>query len=245
MNQFYAPDILTDLTLPEGESLHCAKVLRMQPGDEIQVIDGRGTRHTCRVVAPHQRHTVVEIIESEEVPRSWQQHITVAVAPTKHLDRMEWLVEKLTEIGVDRIIPLLCNRSERRELKTERLVKIAVAAMKQSLKATLPVIEPMTPVRQVISSATEAQRFIAYCDRTIPRRELTELYRPATDSIILIGPEGDFDPSEIELALAAGWQPVSLGRNRLRTETAALTACETFHILDSAAEYGRLTTIGQ
>lgn len=241
MTLFYAPDIETTLTLPEGESQHCARVLRMQPGDEAEVIDGRGTVYSCRIVAPHARHTVVEITSSRRLDPTWTGTITVAVAPTKHMDRMEWLVEKLTEIGVDRIVPLLCRRSERREIKTERLEKIALAAMKQSLKATLPRILPLTPASDFIASCT-GNRYMAYCDRSIPRRELVEVYRPMADSAIMIGPEGDFAPEEIHLALSTGWQPVSLGPHRLRTETAALTACETFHILNAAASCGRLLT---
>lgn len=240
MNLFYAPDIETTLTLPEGESQHCARVLRMQPGDEIEIIDGHGTFYSCRVVAPHARHTVVEIISSRHAEATWPQNITVAVAPTKHMDRMEWLVEKLTEIGVSRIVPLLCRHSERREIKTERLEKIAISAMKQSLKAHLPEILPLTSATEFIASCG-GNRYMAYCDRSIPRRELVEVYAPLADSTIMIGPEGDFSPEEIRLALSSGWHPVSLGPHRLRTETAALTACETFHILDAAAACGRLT----
>ena len=159
----------------------------------------------------------------------------IAVAPTKHLDRMEWLVEKAVETGVNRIIPLLCRHSERKELKTERLEKIAVAAMKQSLKAVMPVIDPLTPVEQVIAAFTNYQRFIAYCDRSIPRILLAANYTPGRPAIAMIGPEGDFSPEEIRSALDTGWTPVSLGPCRLRTETAALTALQTFHIIDQAS----------
>ena len=236
MIQFYSPDILQSCTLPESDSRHCSKVLRMKAGDTIEVIDGNGHRYTCVIDDPHPKHTLVHVTAIETVPLSWQQEITVAVAPSKHMDRMEWLVEKLTEIGVNRIIPLLCARSERKDINTERLEKIAVSAMKQSLKAVLPVIEPMTPLRQAIASITADQKFIAYCDRTIPRRLLAGEYIPGTSAAILIGPEGDFAPDEIKLALDSAFAPVSLGNNRLRTETAALSACDTFHILDMAAQ---------
>ena len=232
MIQFYAPDIESTLTLPESDSQHCVRVLRMRPGDEIEVIDGRGHRFRCVLVDAHSKHSSVEIVERAEMPLSWPQQITVAVAPTKHLDRMEWMVEKLTEIGVNRIIPLLCRRSERKELKTERLEKIAVSAMKQSLKAVLPEIWPMTQIRDVISQFADAQRFIAYCDPSIPRRLMAKEYRPLRDTVVMIGPEGDFSPEEIQAALSIGWTPVTLGDNRLRTETAALVACDTCHILD-------------
>ncbi len=232
MIRFYAPDIASTLTLPESDSQHCIRVLRMNLGDEIEVIDGRGRLLQCRIVSPHSKHTGVEILHSSNLPLPWNHHITVAVAPTKHLDRMEWLVEKLTEIGVNRIVPLLCQRSERKEIKVERLEKIAVSAMKQSLKATLPEIQPMTPVSKVLDSYEDAQKFIAYCDPSLPRLSLAREYKPHTSSVVIIGPEGDFSPEEIRGALDRQWLPVTLGENRLRTETAALVACDTFHLID-------------
>ncbi|MCM1517922.1 MAG: 16S rRNA (uracil(1498)-N(3))-methyltransferase [Pseudoflavonifractor sp.] len=232
MIQFYVPDIAQTLRLPESESQHCVRVLRMTPGEEIEIIDGHGMRYRCRLTAAHPKRAEVEIIESLPAPLSWPQTITVAVAPTKHNDRMEWLVEKLTEIGVNRIIPMLCRHSERKEIKRERLEKIAVSAMKQSLKSVLPTIDEMTPVRDIITDVKAAQRYIAYCDPSIPRRLLAREYRPETNTLILIGPEGDFSTDEITVALDAGFVPVSLGDNRLRTETAALVACDTCHIID-------------
>lgn len=232
MIQFFAPDIESTLTLPQSDSQHCVRVLRMQPGDELDVIDGRGHRFRCVLADAHSKHAAVEIIEKIDMPLCWSQQITVAVAPTKHMDRMEWMVEKLTEIGVNRIIPLLCRRSERKEIKNERLEKIAVSAMKQSLKSVMPEIYPMTPVREVINSFAEAQRFIAYCDPSIPRLNLSQVYQAGKDAVIMIGPEGDFSPEEIKAALDAGWKPVTLGDNRLRTETAAIVGCDTFHIID-------------
>lgn len=232
MIQFFAPDILSTLTLPESDSGHCVRVLRMREGDPIEVIDGCGHRYSCRIAVAHPKHTVVEIIETAVVAPTWPQQIVVGVAPTKHLDRMEWMVEKLTEIGVNRIVPLLCDRSERKEIKTERLRKIAVSAMKQSLKATLPRIDEMTPLSAFLADCTAFQRFIAYCDPLIPRFDLAALYQPGLDSAIIIGPEGDFSPAEIQLALSLGWQPATLGNNRLRTETAAIVSCDTFHIID-------------
>lgn len=229
---FYAPDIEHTLTLPESDSQHAVRVLRMQPGAELTVIDGRGFSYRCRLLDAHSRHASVVIEAKEAMPLCWRQQLTVAVSPTKHNDRMEWLVEKLTEIGVNRIVPLLSKRSERKEIKVERLEKIAVAAMKQSLKAVLPVIEPMMPVRRFIEQCTVEQRFIAHCDEDSPRQLLSHLYHPFTDAAIMIGPEGDFAPDEVKLALSSGWLPVTLGDNRLRTETAALVGCDTFHIID-------------
>lgn len=234
MIQFYAPDIASTLTLPESDSRHAVKVLRMTEGDTLQAIDGCGLLYTCRLVEAHPKRAAVEIIESRHQPLPWAQQLTVAVAPTKHMDRMEWMVEKMTEIGVNRIIPLLCDRSERRELKVERLEKIAVSAMKQSLKAHLPIIDALTPLRQVAALMPEAQRFVGYCDPSVPRRELSHIYSPHKDTMILIGPEGDFTPGEVSLMLEAGIVPATFGDNRLRTETAALYALSACHVIDSA-----------
>lgn len=232
MIQFYAPDIAINPILPESDSQHCVRVLRMKEGDTLEVIDGKGHRYTCRLIEAHAKRAHVEIIEKQDVPLSWQNNITIAVAPTKHLDRMEWMVEKLTEIGVNRIIPLLCRYSERKELKIERLEKIAISAMKQSLKTVLPIIDVMTPIKDVITKQMYDQRFIAYCDTSIPRKLLSAEYRANKDTLILIGPEGDFSTEEINMALNSGYNPISLGDNRLRTETAAIVACNTCHIIN-------------
>lgn len=232
MIQFYAPDIAETLSLPEDEAKHCLRVLRHKCGDEIEVIDGKGYRYQCRIVNDNPRKMEVEIIESIREKPAWDTFITIAVAPTKNMDRMEWLVEKLTEIGVNRFVPLLCRHSERKEVKIDRLQRIAVSAMKQSLKATLPEIMPMTPFADFINNDESEAKFIAYCDPTIPRKLLAKEYNGAKSVTILIGPEGDFDIEEIKAALDKGMVPVTLGDNRLRTETAALTACDTIHILN-------------
>ena len=232
MIQFYAPDIATNPVLPEGESHHCVKVLRTQPGETVEVIDGKGFSYTCRLLDAHPKHALLEVVERREHPLPWGYHITIAVAPTKHLDRMEWLVEKLTEVGVNRFIPLKCDRSERKEIKTERLEKIAVSAMKQSLKATLPQIDTMTPIRKVIEQCHAPQRFICYCDDAVERRLLAKELQPNADVCVLIGPEGDFSPQEVQLALDHGFIPVTLGDNRLRTETAALFADSTIQTIN-------------
>jgi len=236
MIQFYCPDIESDPTLPESESQHCVKVLRMTEGAPLVAVDGRGHRFQCRLVDAHPKHALVEIDAVEEHPLPWPQHIAVAVAPTKSIDRMEWLVEKLTEVGINRFIPLRCRFSERKDIKRDRIEKIAVSAMKQSLKAVLPHIDEMAPILSVITSSEFDgwQKFIAYCDPDIPRRDLVDVYRPGRDTIILIGPEGDFSPEEIHAAIDAGFIPVTLGNNRLRTETAALYSATAFHILDAA-----------
>ncbi len=232
MIQFYAPDIEKNPILPESDSQHCVRVLRMKSGDMIEVIDGKGYRYECKILEAHQKRTQVEIINKKNIPLSWNNNITIAVAPTKHMDRMEWLVEKLTEVGVNQVIPLLCRHSERKEIKTERLEKIAISAMKQSLKTVLPTICQITNIKSVICECNATQKYIAYCDQSIPRVLFSEEYVPNKDTTILIGPEGDFSQDEIKLALENGFKPISLGDNRLRTETAALVACSTCHIIN-------------
>lgn len=233
MIQFYSPDIASTLTLPESDSRHAVKVMRMEPGDGLQVIDGKGNLYVCRLVDAHPKRAGVEIVECRPQSLSWPQQLTVAVAPTKHLDRLEWLVEKLTEIGVNRIVPILCDRSERRELKTERLEKIAVSAMKQSLKAWLPAIDQLTPLKRAVAETDATQRFVGYCDESVERLDLAKAYRPLTDTVIFIGPEGDFTPAEISMLTGSGVIPVTFGDNRLRTETAALYSITACHVLDS------------
>ena len=234
MHRFFAPDIATTLTLPEEESRHCVRVLRLVEGDEVEVIDGAGMLYHCRVAMAHSKHCAMEILSQEECPPHWGAKITLAVAPTKNLDRVEWMTEKCAEIGIDRITPLLCRHSERKVLKTERLHKILVAAMKQSLKAQLPQLDELTPIEDFLEQTADAQRFIAYCDESLPRgerRSLAQVYDPSSDAVVMIGPEGDFDPIEVEAALKAGFVPVTLGESRLRTETAGLVAVSTMHAI--------------
>ena len=234
MIQFYAPDIATEPTLPESDSQHCVRVLRMREGDAVQVVDGSGHRYHCHIAIAHSKRTLLAIDSVEEQPRVWPADIAVAVAPTKHTDRMEWLVEKLVEIGIDRITPLRCARSERRDINTERLRKIAVAAMKQSLKAILPRIDDITPIAAYLAEAAAPgeQRVIGYCDDAVERRLLARSYSPGAPVRILIGPEGDFTPDEVAGAIGSGYIPVTMGDNRLRTETAALVGCDTIHIVN-------------
>lgn len=229
---FFSPDIETTPLLPESDSKHCTRVLRHSEGDMIDIVDGKGYLYKCRIVDANPKRTMVEITEKVAVPLPWQQNITIAVAPTKHLDRIEWLVEKLVEIGVNRIIPLKCRYSERKEINIERLEKIAISAMKQSLKAVIPEITEMTPFDKAISQIQDSQRLIAYCSDEFPKTLLSAVYEPCKDVAVLIGPEGDFSPEEIRLAVDTGYRSVTLGDTRLRTETAALYSCATIHIAD-------------
>lgn len=236
MIRFYSPLLPDCLELPEIESGHAVRVLRKRVGELIEVVDGRGKLYKCRLISDHPKHAAVEILETIDLPKVWLPTITLAVAPTKNIDRMEWLVEKLVELGIDRIVPLKCERSERRDLKRERLEKIAVSAMKQSLKAILPEISEMTSYKSFIneSASQSGQKFVAWCDNDSPRQLLAKTYQQGSDAIILIGPEGDFSPDEVSLAVNAGFKPITLGDNRLRTETAALNAVDTIHIINQA-----------
>ena len=235
MHRFYCPDIADTLTLGEEDSKHCVKVLRMGEGDTIEVVDGNGNLYTCRITMAHPKRCAVEVEKSVERLPHWGHQIVLGIAPTKNMDRMEWLVEKCVEMGIDRIIPLRCHNSERIVLKTERLKKIMVSAMKQSLKATLPRLDEMTPVEQVLAEPFDGIRCIAYCDEMLPRDErstIADVYRPGQDVMILIGPEGDFSPEEVRSARDAGFVPVTLGESRLRTETAGMMTVAAVHALD-------------
>lgn len=235
MIRFFAPDIEQSCALPEAESAHAVRVLRKKAGDEIEVVDGFGNLFRCILLTEHPKGASVEIIDRIPLPKVWGPKICLAVAPTKHTDRMEWLVEKAVEIGVDCFVPVLTSRSERKQINVERLSKIAVSAMKQSLKAVLPEIRPMTPLASFLASAQgDCQSFVGWCDSESERTLLAKACRPGKDTNILIGPEGDFTSDEIKACLAAGYCPVTMGDNRLRTETAALVGLDTVHIINQA-----------
>lgn len=239
MHRFYCPDIADTLTLGEEDSKHCVKVLRMTGGDLIEIVDGNGNLYTCRITMAHPKRCAVEVVERVEQPPHWGCRIVLGIAPTKHLDRMEWLAEKCVEMGVDRIVPLRCHNSERTVLKTDRLKKIMVSAMKQSLKATLPQLDELTPVEQLMREPFDGVRCIAYCDELLPREQrqtLASAYKPGSDVMVLIGPEGDFSPEEVLVARESGFAPVTLGDSRLRTETAGMMAVAFIHALNSKCE---------
>lgn len=240
MIQFFAPGLPDDLMLPEEEAAHCTRVLRKNAGDAVYAVDGRGTRYNCVIESATKNKVSLEIVDSEKIPCHWGCRITLAIAPTKNADRMEWLVEKAVEMGVDRVILLKCDHSERKEMKTGRLERIMVSAMKQSLKAQLPAIEGPVPFTRFIDECTASSsfRFVAHCEKDKPRRlfarELQQVCgsihgNGAGEIVLLIGPEGDFSPEEIEKAIAGGFVPVSFGESRLRTETAALFGLCSIH----------------
>jgi 16S rRNA (uracil1498-N3)-methyltransferase len=232
MHIFYTPDISGNTyTLDETESKHCIRVLRLAKGEQITLVDGRGGFFTAEIDDPNPKRCAVKVIRSElnSGLRNFQVHI--AIAPTKNIERTEWFLEKATEIGIDRVIPLLCQHSERKEIKHERLEKVMVSAMKQSLKAYLPRLDQLTKFSDLIRQPFEGQKFIAHCEDQ-HRELLKNLITPNQNYLILIGPEGDFSPEEIQEAIQAGYQPVSLGNSRLRTETAGVVACHTVNLLN-------------
>lgn len=230
MIQFYAPDIRTSGILPESESIHCCRVLRLKEGDTIFATDGKGRRFECVILEAHPKHTAVEIINETEIKPWWGFRLEICVAPSKNADRMEWLVQKSVEIGVDRIVLMKCRRSERKVMKSERLAKIAVSAMNQSLKTNLVEITEVVDFRQLVSDGFSGFKCMGYCDDAIPLKSFADEYKGG-DVRILIGPEGDFTPEEVELAMQCGYLPVTFGGSRLRLETAALYACVAAHVI--------------
>ena len=231
MQIFYAPDIESTLVLPEEESGHCVRVMRLAEGDEIMITDGKGNFYRASITNAHPKHCQVEITSSWQPEKPWDAYIHIAVAPTKNMDRMEWFAEKATEIGIDEITCLNCRFSERKEVKTVRLEKILVSAMKQSQKALLPQLNGMTDFKQFVRQPFNGRKFIAHCEEG-EKPLIKSIYRPGENVLILIGPEGDFSPEEIKSAEENGFEAISLGKSRLRTETAALTAWHTIHVLN-------------
>ncbi len=230
MIQFYAPDIEATGTLPETESGHCCRVLRMKEGDHIFVTDGKGHRFECQILEAHPKHTVVEILAMEEISPWWGFKLEICVAPSKNADRMEWLVEKAVEIGVDRIILMKCSRSERKKLRTDRLEKIAISAMNQSLKTNKTFIEGPIPFKELVTDDFSGFKCLGYCDDAYPLRNFAQEYKGGNVRI-LIGPEGDFSPEEVAMAVENGYLPVTFGGSRLRLETAALYAAVAAHVI--------------
>lgn len=228
MNLFYQP-LLGDGVhqLDTDESRHCARVLRHQPGDVILVTDGQGFFYNARITRIADVCHLEVINKTPETARNHRIHI--AISPTKNADRIEWFVEKAVELGVDTITLVMCEHTERTFIKTERLNKVAISAMKQSLKASLPVIQGPVPVTQLIRQHDATACYIAYVDQQNPLH--LKAAPPGQRDLVLIGPEGDFTAEELQLAQEHGFKKVSLGTSRLRTETAGLAACHILHLI--------------
>jgi 16S rRNA (uracil1498-N3)-methyltransferase len=224
MHVFYSP--LTDgqmLNLSQEESYHAVKVLRLREGQSVVVTDGLGKWYKGILAEANARACLVNILEQEEQPPR-PFHLHMAVAPTKNIDRYEWFLEKATECGIDEITPVFCENSERNIIKPERLEKLLVAAMKQSLRAYLPILNPAIGFKEFLSKKTQGVKMIAHCGDGA-RNNLKALYDAGQNVTLLIGPEGDFSENEVKAALEAGYKPITLGNFRLRTETAAVTLC--------------------
>ena len=224
---FYVPDAANQTELPAEEAMHALRVLRLKGGDEIFLMDGVGNFYRAQVTIAATRNCYYEILEQLPQERQWQGKVHLAIAPTKMLDRIEWMIEKATEVGVDEVSFLNCQFSERRLMKTTRLDKIAVSAVKQSHKAWKPVLNEMASFKSFIAQPIEGRKYIAHCYEEVPRSYLFDELRDSSnteDATVLIGPEGDFSIDEVKKAVEAGWKSVHLGKSRLRTETAGLTA---------------------
>ena len=238
MELFYAYEVDgQECRLDAEESAHCVRVLRHRSGDTLYVIDGEGTLYTCRLTDNNPKGAQAQIIEKQEGWGAHPYHLTIGCCPTKNNDRFEWFVEKATELGVDVMVPLVGDRSERKVYKTERAQRIALSATKQSLKARIPEIREAQSVRsfvqEVPANAEESLRLIAYCfEGETPRTSIKAALEGfgGKDITVLIGPEGDFSPEEAKLAIDNGYIPIHLGTSRLRTETAAVTAVEAVYL---------------
>lgn len=224
---FYAPDAASGNELPGEEAMHALRVLRLSTGDEIMLMDGQGNYYRAEVTLAHIKHCLYEIKETIPQPRQWPGYIHLAIAPTKLMDRMEWMIEKAVEIGVDEISFLNCQFSERRIVKIPRADKIVVSAVKQSHKAWKPQLNDMVSFKDFILQPRQGHKFIAHCYEEISRTYLFDELRklpPSEPATVLIGPEGDFSLAEVQEAVRQGYQSVHLGKSRLRTETAGLSA---------------------
>ncbi len=242
MHLFYTPNIINDTyTLNEEESKHCVRVLRLNEGDKIRLIDGKGGFYTAEITDNNPKRCSVKITNTKKEfgKRNWQLHI--AIAPTKMMDRLEWFVEKACEMGIDEISFIDCKNSERTIVKTERIEKVAISAIKQSLKAYLPQINEVLDLKKFIALTKDfkGEKYIAHCNSPLSfgeglglRSHIKSLYTAKQSALILIGPEGDFTIEEVKLALENGFKEISLGESRLRTETAALYACMALNVLN-------------
>lgn len=229
---FYTPDIDHTNELPTEEAAHCARVLRMKERDYITLTDGRGRFFEAVLTLVSPKHCFFRLLHTQEPEPYWNGHLHIAMAPTKNMDRTEWFAEKATEIGFDELSFLNCRFSERKVIKTERIEKILVSAMKQSLKPRKPILNEMIDFRTFVTRPYEGQKFIAHCYADIGDEKplLRDVLNSDSDVLVMVGPEGDFSREEVMLAIEQGFKSISLGPSRLRTETAALVACHLMNL---------------
>ena len=232
MNLFYTPDISSEIyTLSEDESKHIIRVLRLKKGSFISLTNGTGTFYQVEIIDDNAKRCTVKVAEINENVGRREFKLHIAIAPTKNIERFEWFLEKATEIGIDEITPIICRNSERGVIKTERLNKVLVSAMKQSLKAYCPKLNEPIQFSNFLKNQTSPNKFIAHCADG-EKFSLKEKYKSGSDSLILIGPEGDFSPEEIKSAINSGFQEIHLGNSRLRTETAGVVACQIVNFIN-------------
>lgn len=232
MNVFYLPTAqLGTISFPEEESKHIVKVLRMKEGDRFCVTDGNGSLYDAELVDAHPKRAAAELSNQRQGYDIRDFKVSIAIAPTKLNERTEWFLEKATEIGIDEVKLFASYHSERRTANVERFKKIIVAAMKQSVKSKMPVIEDIVAFDKLVRQNYDGQKFIAWIDDDVTE-QLCDLYRKGDNALVLIGPEGDFSKEEVALAKENGFVPVSLGKARLRTETAAVVACHTIQLIN-------------
>ena len=230
---FYVPNAASQHELPDDEAQHAVRVLRLTAGDEVMLMDGEGTFYRAEITEASKKHCCYSITETQPQPRQWAGHLHLAMAPTKNMDRTEWFAEKATEIGFDELTFLRCQFSERTVLKEERIDKILVSAMKQSHKAWKPRLNGMTDCKELMAHDFAGGKFICHCydqPDLHPKVLLKDVLKTGQDALVLIGPEGDFSIDEVRQAEQCGFVPVSLGKSRLRTETAALVAVHLMHL---------------
>jgi 16S rRNA (uracil1498-N3)-methyltransferase len=232
MQLFYVPNVAeNEIVLDETESKHAIRVLRLNVGDKIQLVNGKGGFFLAEITQPHPKKCKLSILESHTEFGKRRFNLHMAIAPTKNIDRFEWFLEKATEIGIDEITPVLCEHSERKTIKPDRLEKILVSAMKQSLKAYLPKLNPMVSFNEFLIKNEGEQKYIAHCNEGEKEHLQNEVEKEKSVTI-LIGPEGDFSPEEVEQAKKNGFCEISLGSSRLRTETAAIVACHIVNLVN-------------
>jgi 16S rRNA (uracil1498-N3)-methyltransferase len=232
MHLFYDPSIAGHSHfLDQQESAHCVRVLRLKENDIIYLTDGAGYLHKSKIISANPKKCELQIIETLKEYNKSPYYLHIAIAPTKNIDRFEWFLEKSTEIGINEITPIICDRSERRIIKHERLIKVISSAMKQSLKAYLPNLNEQINLRDFLKKADEGLNFVANCEED-STNHLYKNCQPGGKTTILIGPEGDFSEEEISTALQMGYKNISLGNARLRTETAGIVACHTVSVFN-------------
>ena len=224
---FYVPDAANSTELPEEETTHALRVLRLKAGDEMMLMDGKGNYYRAEVTLAHTHHCCYAIKDVLPQERQWKGSVHLAIAPTKMMDRIEWMVEKAVEIGVDELSFLDCQFSERRIVKLPRIEKIVISAVKQSRKAWMPQVNEIKSFDDFINTISSEHKYIAHCYDEIPRTYLFDELRLSSDTcdaVVMIGPEGDFSIDEVRRAMDKGFKSVHLGTSRLRTETAGLSA---------------------